>query len=438
MAEQLDFLGLRAEVEAATRIPEFRAVERRARRVRARDRLAVAGALLGTLVVVTPVSVAAMHARQQGRGPTVLGPDHQTPAPIGLTPPTRPLPGPVQVHTKAVDGIDVTALWAAVDVCAEPSSPSQRDGTRYAVAECSLQVSGVRTDGQSAPVMVGGLRESGTETLSDVQLVALSRNSLLLSGVPDGGTRLYLRVSVTGGGVRPSTPAADGGGLSPGDRMVQLSAHGEIYAVHQADDRFVRLPAQPPLSAPSAVTSTEPARGWWVTGLDPVTGEVAVSVSRDLGRTWTTHALGLMPGIEAPTLITGDGRVAYLFVHTGTGITQYRTTDGGTGWANVPATMPWPSAGGASGQAGRAGADPRRFGAVVRPDGAVLAWLEDTPAPVYLLSTDGGVTYRGAAGPTGRVVAVPGGYVAISDRPAVSRDAVTWTPLVTPGYLPPR
>jgi hypothetical protein len=445
MVEPLDFQGLRAEIEEVTRLPEFGAVERRARRLRTRDRLAVVGALLGTLVVIAPVGLTALNARQQGTT-TAFDPDRQL-APLGLISPEHPdtripdaqVPLTLDIRTKAVDGIDIDALWAALDVCAEANSPSPttRNGAQYAVAECSLQVTRVLTEGQVTPVVVGELRDQGTQTLNDIQLVALSDRSLLLSGVPEGQDRQYLKVVVTGGGERPTAPTGKPGEPGRDDRIVQLAAHGEIYAVHQADDQFLRLARQPDLSQPTAVTSVAPTSGWWVTGQDPMTGAVAVSVSRDQGRSWTTRGLGLMPGIETPTLVTRDGRVAYVFVHTATGIAQYRTVDAGATWVNVPMTTRWPTSGDASGRA-PTGADPRRFGAVVRPDGAVLAWLEDTPAPVYLLSTDQGKTYRSAAGPAGRVVPVPGGYVSISDRLLVSDNAETWTPLPAPGHLPPR
>src|SRR5438045_2103104 len=81
MPPELDFRALRSQVESVTRVPDFSAVSRRARKVRRRDRLAVAGALLGTLAVFSPIMVAAVMGGSIA-GPAMLGrPDGDTVAP---------------------------------------------------------------------------------------------------------------------------------------------------------------------------------------------------------------------------------------------------------------------------------------------------------------------------------------------------------------------
>src|SRR6185312_9493457 len=121
------------------------------------------------------------------------------------------------------------------------------------------------------------------------------------------------------------------------------------------------------------VTSVAPEDGWWVTGVDPATGDAAVAVSHDLGDNWTVKPLGVRPGIGDPVLATGDGDTAYVFVRTAGGIQQRRTVDGGLSWQSLDTAMPWPSFG------PKGDAVERRLGAVVRNDGSLLVWAEEEP-----------------------------------------------------------
>src|SRR2546423_12481673 len=103
MPPELDFRALRSQVESVTRVPDFSAVSRRARKVRRRDRLAVAGALLGTLAVFSPIAVAAVMGESVA-GPALLGrpdgdtlvpqpaetPGYDTAAPVPKVPATFP------------------------------------------------------------------------------------------------------------------------------------------------------------------------------------------------------------------------------------------------------------------------------------------------------------------------------------------------------------
>jgi len=95
----------------------------------------------------------------------------------------------------------------------------------------------------------------------------------------------------------------------------------------------------------------------------------------------------------------------------------FSTADSGQTWHRRGTRLPWP-------QPVPVGAP---FGLVVRPDGALLAWLDSSPTITYLESTDGGGSFRvSSAGPGGPVVWVSDGYVALGNQPSVSRNAANW------------
>ncbi|HEX6498330.1 MAG TPA: hypothetical protein VF054_04775 [Micromonosporaceae bacterium] len=397
----VDFSGLRSTVENATRLPGFDVVERRARRIRRRNRLAVLSAVLATLAALGP---AALLAPGPSRSvPISLGPDND----VTVTPDPEPsVTINPRVVVRAAAGVDIDHLYTAVDVCLED--------------RCNLQLSPVRPDGpESGPAKIGVLRDRPSDRLDAVRLVATGPSAAIVSGV-DGGRRLYDRVDTSTapaelGGVRAGQPSAD-------ERPAQFTVGGPVRLVDARTGRSRALPDQPPLGAPEVYTGLPATRGIWVTGIDPGTGEAAVAVSRD-GTHWSVHRFGVRPGTAVPVLATHDGQVAYLFLTVGGVVREWRTVDGGTDWIEVPVHMSWP------------GAATGRFGAVVRPDGSVLCWLDGPPAPMFLTSTNGvNFTGTGSAGPSGPVVQVPGGYVALGERLALSRDGYTWSS-VTPPYL---
>jgi hypothetical protein len=422
MAEP-DFDGLRTEVEAATRLPEFASVTRRARRVRRRifgRRLILS---LVTLGVVLPTGIGAVYLTP--RQSTVQGGGADTQ--IGLEPPEvatpTPTPSTAPVATiRAIAGSRLGSLYAAIDVC-RPG-----DGT----TRCSLQIVplGTTAQDQREPIATDELRANPSDSLTDVTLLALTPTSLLLSGIRPDGERKSRRINVNGGGAEIAPERVDATEPDTGDLVVQLRRYGELSFVRQIDSRAFRLRNQPPIKEFTLVTSIPPARGWWVTGLDPVSGGVAVAVSRDLGQTWQVRSLGLRPGMGDPVLTTGDGRTVFLFLRSSTGIQQRRSTDGGLTWETLATPMPWPSMGSAD-------VVTRRLGAVVRGDGSLLVWVEDAPGAVFLESPDAGLSYRPASGPSGPIVAVQDGFVALSDPPTVSRDGHTWSALPRPAILLP-
>ena len=415
-----NFEALRSDVETATRLPEFDRVAQRARRVRRRDlrrKLAISLAAVATLL---PAGVVGWNAAP--RSPSVqtnqqLGPDRPD-----LSPSPSPSTAPVAT-IRAIAGTRASALYAAVDVC----RPSVR------ASSCSLQVVPLATTAQDqrGPIAVGELRDDPADPLNEVTLQAVTPQSLLLSGIRRDGERKYRRIDLRGGGLDIAPEPNDHSAPSPGDQAVQLTRYGELSFIRQSDARALRVPTQPALRDVVLVTSVAPKDGWWATGVDPATGEVAVAVSHDLGTNWTVVPLGLKPGMSDPVLTTGDGDTAYVFIRTSTGIQQRLTTDGGLSWRPLDTDMPWPALG------SRGDVVDRRLGAVVRRDGSLLVWVEEAPGAIFLESTDLGSSYRPANGPSGPIVAVQDGFAALGDPPLLSYDGHSWAPLARPAVVPP-
>jgi hypothetical protein len=182
---------------------------------------------------------------------------------------------------------------------------------------------------------------------------------------------------------------------------------------------------QPGLLSPELVSTTG---GWWVTGEDPTTKEVAVSVSRDKGASWSTSLTGVIadPGYD-PALATADGRKVYLLVHSSGQMLLFRSTDSGATWPNAQPENKW------SGY--------KRYGILTPPGGSISVWLsnDDAAGVSYLRSTDAGSSFSPVIGPyapTGEVVSLSDGYVALGSQPALSRDGRNWTSISLPLVQP--
>ena len=404
---ELDFNGLRAEVEAATMLPDFSHVARRARRAKRRARLASLSAAIAVLAIVAPAGVLTARERGVNHSGPISRPDQTTPMPVGLqTPPAAPSPtGNIQSTIMAADGADLGHVYALVDVCVPDS--------------CNLQLSAVQATPQPGvgPDRIGLLRDKSTQYLTGFRLDALSDSSLVISAQPASGARRYARVNT--GTVADATTNAT---AKVGDRIGPIDGSGELWAMDAKSGQLSGLPHQPPVRQPM-VASVAPNHGLWVVGADQGgSGQVAVTTSRDAGRIWQTSVLGVPADAGRPVLASYNGRVAYLLARTADRqFVLLRTTDSGGTWDRQSTTLPWPSA------------DPNTaYGIVVRPDGAVLAWLQTSPAVTYALSTDGGRTFGIVPGPGGPVIAVSDGYVSLGSPPKLSRDGSTWAQATVP------
>lgn len=412
---EIDFSGLRRDVEEATRLPSFSVVERRAWRRRVSDRFTVAAAIVATIAAIAPVVVAASTGTVR-RPPLLRVDDPQR---------TETVPGPEPTTAlRAVTGGSFDTLYAAFDTCRGESGD----------ARCNLQVTQLGGGyARPASLATGLLRPDPRAVLVDVRLSMLSPRSMLLSAKGAIGQTFTVRIGTEGGTHAVETPTRllD---LRPGDRVFQLRDEGPLYGVRQSDDATSLLPSQPSLVEPVVVPGIPSQLGWWVTGRDGATGRPAVAVSRDLGASWTVRTLEVAAtktAIYPPTLVTGDGRLVYAFLNTGSEIIEVRSEDGGASWSQQHTTMPWPA-----GLTEPGALFGRQFGATFRGDRSLLIWLEDASGIVFLDSADAH-TFRAATGPAGRVAVVPDGYVALAAEPTSSRDARTWSRIPRPPLSPP-
>jgi hypothetical protein len=420
MRPELDFRTLRAQIEAATLMPDFSTLYRRAGRVRIRDRMAVAGALVGTLAVFAPVVLAGMFGRPS---PTVLGPnpDLGEPwSPGASVAPSATSRHPSTTTVRAVAGDLPDGMVAAVDVCVD--APQAR--------RCSLQVTMLR-DGSAerrTPFVFDALRKSPLDKLDHVELTRISPETFLLSGEVSGGSRTCVRFKLSdatatalpGQSAAPVLGPNDRLSLSGTDRAVQLVQYGDLFGVRHSDGSLSLLASQPPMAQRTLVTGLSTSAGWWVTGADLRTGAPSVAVSTDQGRSWRARTLDAPAGIDVPTLATVDGKSAYALVPYRKGIRLFRTDDGGGSWYETRAKIELPPPLDADDAL-----NGREFGMLVRPDRSVLLWVQGASETVFLESVDGD-TFKAVVGPGGPLTLTDNGYASLGDPPRVSQDARTW------------
>ncbi|MEV8513858.1 sialidase family protein [Dactylosporangium sp. NPDC051484] len=423
MRPELDFHTLRTQIEAATWVPDFSMLYQRAGRVRMRDRLAVLGALLGTLGVLAPVALAGIFGRPAHRpAPAVLGPNPDLSGAYDPGPTVTPSIStaatagrfPSTITPLAAAG-DLPDLVAAVDVCVEVSQAHR----------CSLQVTRLGgTTERRTPYVLDALRESPLDKISNVQLTRIATGTYMLSGEVSGGSRSCLQFRLTGDAQAP-LPAQTGSpvigpserlALGGGDLAVQLAQYGDLFGV-RGTDGSLSLVGQPPLARRTVLNGLPAGTGWWVAGADLHTGAPAVSVSVDQGQHWTASTLDAPPGIDVPTVTTLDGRNAWAFVRYSHAVRFFRTSDGGANWREVRTPIELP--------ASLKTLENRPFGALVRPDRSVLLWFQADAETIVLESNDG-EHFGAVAGPGGAIVPVGNGYASLGDPTQVSTDAHAW------------
>jgi hypothetical protein len=225
----------------------------------------------------------------------------------------------------------------------------------------------------------------------------------------------------------PSPTISATGGLVGDCPLWSVEVRCSKVATILPDGRTAPLTSQPPLSSPEPGYYPTTEGTWWVHGQDPATGEQALAVSRDDGRTWTTRTLGLP---------FDDGLVGYVSMaeHAGTlyaAVVEYRMSS-----PNLLTAMFLSTDGGATWTMTREYADNERprylsVDLVVTPSGELLVNGMIGDRKTYA-TTDGGVTFTEAEHQfSGRVYRVWAGYVEVPWRPvkfdhAFSSDGITW------------
>ncbi|MEV0132046.1 sialidase family protein [Dactylosporangium sp. NPDC050688] len=421
MRPDLDFRTLRAQVESATWMPDFSLLSRRAGQVRRRDRLAVVGALVGTLAVFAPVALAGVFGRPS---PSALGPNPDLGEPWTPLPSVSPPAGGSFETTRTVRaaaGDLPEGVVAAVDVCVEV--PQAR--------RCNLQVVVLRGEPRGTPLLSDALRQSSLDQVDHVDLVRLAPQTFMLSGEVSGGSRTSVKFRLDDPAVTPVIGPETREALGAADRVVQLVEYGDLFGVRQSDGTLSLLVDQPPMARRAVAGGLPVAAGWWVTGADLRTGAPAVAVSKDQGRRWLARALDAPPGIDAPTVVTRDGTTAHAFIRYAKGIRHFRSRDGGESWQEVTTKIELPAPLDNDGAL-----NGRAFGALVRPDRSVQLWIRGDSETIYLESLDG-EHFGVVAGPGGPLHAVDNGFATLSDPPRLSTDGRSWDTGGMPATLLP-
>jgi hypothetical protein len=215
-----------------------------------------------------------------------------------------------------------------------------------------------------------------------------------------------------------------------------IAGGSRVIAADPATGEVVRLRAAPPPKL-AVVAATPPDAGIWVSGYarsdaQELVGEGSmVSVSRDGGRTWTSHTLSepLEEGGAytngSAVIATADGRTVYAVGRLGADLRIHRSTDGGVTWAPTGART-------------RIGAS-ALIDAAAGPDGTLelAVWVPGQDALRRYRSTDGGATVEKIGSAPGAYArAVSGGLVEMygPDRGViwVRPDGGEWTKVTVP------
>jgi hypothetical protein len=400
-----DFAALRSAVEQRTRLPDFDSIATRGRRRSRRRRLATTLWSLAAMIVCLPgLGYIGLVLASNADRPGVLqvaiangGNDNPTNVTITLPAPT----GVVTTRLVAAGGVDMAHAYGLIDAC--------RDSA------CNLQLVSLRTDASTE--RIGLLRGEPSDTLAGARVVALDQTDVMIS-------------AEVGNSIAPVTSTLSLGSIFATKRPttsvepVQTMALGKIQAVRGGDGEIRAIPHQPKLASISLASSVD---GWWVTGDDPGTGELAVAVSHDQGATWRTSELGFVPETGAqPVLATADGTNVYVLVRSAGQMLLIRSSNGGQVWDTPIPEASWGGSGG--------------YGLITPADRSLGVWLaDDAGAVTYRRSIDQGASFTlvtGRAAPIGRVVTIPGGYVTLGGHPTISVDGHTWQPITIPFVAP--
>ncbi len=403
-----DFAALRSGVEQHTRLPDFDTVVARGRRRLRRRRLATTlWSVAATIVCLPGLAYIGLVLASNSDRPGVVeiaiangGNADPADTVVTLPAPTKPTKT-LTARLVAADGVDLAHSYGLIDACRGSA--------------CSLQL--ISLGNQVSTERIGLLRKDPSDALEGARVVALDQTDVMVSA--DVGNSIGPVAEILSlGSIFAPKPATTS--VEP----IQMSALGKIQEVSGGDTKIHSIPRQPKLSSINLASDNH---GWWATGDDPVTSELAVSLSTDQGATWRTTALGVMPDPGGqPALATADGTNVYVLVRSGGQMLLIRSTDGGQTWAAPITEASWKAT--------------DEFGLITPADGSVGVWLGDGADTVsYQRSTNHGATFRpvtGSAAPTGRVVTVSGGYVSLGAHPTISVDGHTWHRITIP-VVPP-
>lgn len=394
-----DFSGLRSDVETNTVLPEFGEIETRARRQRRRQRFGNSVGTLGLLLLVLPaLAIGGLALTRNSDTHSAIGISVAGPGTGHPSASSSARVDPTTVRLVAADGVDFNHLYGLTEVCRRTA--------------CDLQL--VSLGGSMAVKCRDIFRTDPHQVLTDERMVALTV----------GTVRVF---ATSGNSGRPTTEQllAD---LPPRDsrlplRPVQVSPTDPVGVVSGTDPTVRPMTHEPDLTDVQLVGGSH---GWWVAGVDPNSGQSAVSVSRDSGTTWTTGLLGAKVSAGSVVLATGDGADVYALARIGVKVALFRSVDGGVTWSAPKVQVQWGT--------------PASYGISVGPTGVVqVFYVASDGDATFTRSTDGGQTFvpTGIPIPTnGQIVSVPGGYVLLGSDPQISTDGQTWTNLRLPYYDP--
>jgi hypothetical protein len=399
-----DFAALRSGVEQHTRLPDFDDVAARGRRRLRRRRLSTTLWSLAAMIVCLPgLAYIGLVLASNSDRPGVMqiaiangGNDDASNTTITLPAPAAK----VTARLIAAGGVDLTHAYGLIDACRGNA--------------CSLQLISLGNDVSTERIRL--LRSDPSDTLASARVVALDRTDVMISaevGNSIGPVAQTLSLGPIFGAKRPTTSV----------EPVQVAALGKIEEA-SGDGKIRPIAHQPKLSS---INLASKDHGWWVTGDDPGTGELNVSLSHDQGATWHTTELGVVPETgEQPALATADGTNVYVLVRSGGQMLLIRSSDGGQTWAPPIPEASWTTT--------------DDYGLITPSDGSVGVWLSGGADTVsYRRSTDQGATFlpvTASSAPAGRVVTIAGGYVTLGANPTISNDGHTWHRITIP-FVPP-
>ena len=445
-----DFRGLRADVGRITQQPEFDLVRRRARRLRTRRQLAVAGAGLAVVVMLGAAGLTVNWPSAANSTATATrGAPSATPLPP--KPQSTSLPNVRQLYPA-----DANHIYVLVDDCERLSLECQQwlmaseDGgqtwqPRLALSGINQMSDRLRVAGPTAFMLGTELPlPDRTSCARDPLCPPIVPSTRIEPESPSDPFRKW-RISNDAGAtwqdlIATDTPVAS---APPSGSVVwQLSMEGteigRLYAVDPETARVAPLATQPPVVEYTLLIMPLGA-GVWVEGLDPTTRRPATAVSHDGGASWAVSVFETemaapvdqqpRAGMYMPDVTTADGQVAYAMFATDPGPQRiYRSTDGGRSWqrsnpdakaSDMPPGAPWTFV----------LADGRHVLANQDADKGVLTLVSSTDGKTYRPLTLTGLPPMGlTATPVNENLYLYQGYNAIYR----SEDGLHWQPLAVP------